>query len=817
MWKLPFRTMKARLLWSVLLVAVVELPVQAASQKSEAISLFADEEATGSVVALDVDSQSRVWVAGYGASDLGKEKSRGRIAIIDSGGRAVKSEGDSCFASLEFVPTGICVAGNRIYVSSRTAVWLLDDKDANLSADGAPKQLLSGFGINESRDGVHGLTLGPDHRLYFAVGDAGFDVTGPDGTKIQSATGAIVRCELDGSKAVILATGFRNPRDVAVNSLGQVFCTDHELDGGSGVRVCRVFERGDYGWRGRPEPKFYQLVEPGHPPASRPTKFGVVPSRRTIETGTPGGICVLDNVRQGEQCLYHCNDLTRRIEVFGDLGSLHSGKGLTREKDSLFHPVDICIARGGYLIIGDRSESVNVDGSETTSVKGRIFRLEGRYSMSPFQPNRKRTVADVAINDLWSPNLATQFVARETLIAEGERALPELRYSFEQAQVGESVKYMVPRLAWVLDRIGGEGRDLVKDLIDKYEYTAIVVSVLRRHSDDPEIRKLLYQRCMSVAQRSQKSHNDIPAEIARELYLFLAEIPGDEAIPYIGELAKAHGEFQIDSLRIAAAGREEKLKRYWAATQFPYEKRTGNRYADGDLMLREELINHFDESARMRRLRERMADNSGYWVIPAMQSLSVMPTGTAFELLVEEAVQTARHDPSAREYAVNVLKTNCSPDGLWSSLIRESDAHECGIAISNEERRSNRRKLVAVTHKLVMDPNHSADCEKGIALAFGAQLVELIGRLSTIAESEQSPSHVRLAAKQAIAHLNSDAVRQSEAATAENLVVSAWTPWELLLRSVMYAVALSVLVYIAVYFWIVRKRDLGSGRCRRTL
>ena len=47
---------------------------------------------------------------------------------------------------------------------------------------------------------MHGLALGPDGRVYFSIGDRGYNVLTPEGSRlVRPETGAVFRCERDGS------------------------------------------------------------------------------------------------------------------------------------------------------------------------------------------------------------------------------------------------------------------------------------------------------------------------------------------------------------------------------------------------------------------------------------------------------------------------------------------------------------------------------------------------------------------------------------------------------------------------------------------
>jgi quinoprotein glucose dehydrogenase len=110
----------------------------------------------------------------------------------------------------------------------------------------------TGFGVHIGVTGhdLHGLVVGPDGRLYFSVGDRGARVeTGAEGTIDLPDTGAVFRCELDGSGLEVYATGLRNPQELVFDAAGNLLTADNDTAGKDRARVIHIVEGGDYGWR----------------------------------------------------------------------------------------------------------------------------------------------------------------------------------------------------------------------------------------------------------------------------------------------------------------------------------------------------------------------------------------------------------------------------------------------------------------------------------------------------------------------------------------------------------------------------------------
>ena len=108
-----------------------------------------------------------------------------------------------------------------------------------------------GYGVHIALLGhdLHGLRIGPDGRLYFSVGDRGFDVKTESGRIAHAQSGAVLRCELDGSKLEMFHTGLRNPQELAFDEFGNLFTGDSGSGAGGEARFVQLVEGGDSGWR----------------------------------------------------------------------------------------------------------------------------------------------------------------------------------------------------------------------------------------------------------------------------------------------------------------------------------------------------------------------------------------------------------------------------------------------------------------------------------------------------------------------------------------------------------------------------------------
>ena len=176
-----------------------------------------------------------------------------KIVDSDSDGVADSSEifADGFDSILDGIASGVLTHNDKVYFTNIPSVWVLEDRDNDGFAE-TRDEMSTGYGVRFSLTGhdLHGLIIGPDGRLYFSCGDRGASVLTKEGKLLDIPDeGGVFRCELDGSKLELFATGLRNPQELAFDEFGNLFTGDNDSDQGDRERLVYVMEGSDSGWR----------------------------------------------------------------------------------------------------------------------------------------------------------------------------------------------------------------------------------------------------------------------------------------------------------------------------------------------------------------------------------------------------------------------------------------------------------------------------------------------------------------------------------------------------------------------------------------
>ena len=146
---------------------------------------------------------------------------------------------------------GVLVEDGTAWITNIPHLWIATDEDQDGRAE-SRRSAQRGFGVRIALRGhdMHGLARGPDGRIYFSIGDRGFYLQTSDGRLLHDAgSGAVFRCEADGSGLEVVHVGLRNPQELAFNEYGDLFTGDNNSDAGDRARIVQILPGGETGWR----------------------------------------------------------------------------------------------------------------------------------------------------------------------------------------------------------------------------------------------------------------------------------------------------------------------------------------------------------------------------------------------------------------------------------------------------------------------------------------------------------------------------------------------------------------------------------------
>ena len=207
-------------------------------------------------------SDKNSWIEDYNKDgsrdwrDLSEFKERVH-RIRDTDGDGLADESQILLEGFNTDPTwdiagGILYHEGDLVVGVPPGVYRLKDENGDGTID-RQIPISEGYNIHPAfgGHGISGVTMGPDGRFYWEVGDIGLSVVDRTGRRWSYPNqGAVLRANPDGSDFEVFATGIRNLQEFSFDEHGNLISVDNDGDHqGEFERVVYIPNGSDSGWR----------------------------------------------------------------------------------------------------------------------------------------------------------------------------------------------------------------------------------------------------------------------------------------------------------------------------------------------------------------------------------------------------------------------------------------------------------------------------------------------------------------------------------------------------------------------------------------
>ncbi|MBL9137092.1 MAG: HEAT repeat domain-containing protein [Verrucomicrobiales bacterium] len=414
----------------------------------ERLARIAEEVLDADLACRTVEDRERMLRGYFLENTPTLERMTDRLKVIFRGGDG-RSAGSQIYADgfsrlTDGLASGVLARGNEVWFANIPSLWRLRDTDGDGVAE-ARDALHQGFGVRVGFLGhdLHGLCFGPDGRLYFTVGDRGANVTTKEGRRLETPdSGAVFRCDPDGSNLEIFATGLRNPQELVFDDLGNLWTGDNNSDGGDQARWTYLVEGGDCGWHigwqflEGPRPRGPWNSEGMWRPESASRIGYIIPALANIGAG-PSGVTYgfgtgLPDEYNGR---FFMVDFRGGPSGIWNIGVRPKGAGYEVEeaKEFLWNalPTDVEVGPDGGLYWADWVQGWEKPG------KGRIYRV--------YEPKSARSSVAAETRELLGANLGLRDEA--TLAGLLGHADQRVRRRAQEALVGQGAVGVLQKVA----------------------------------------------------------------------------------------------------------------------------------------------------------------------------------------------------------------------------------------------------------------------------------------------------------------------------------------------------------------------------------
>lgn len=437
------------------------------------VTLFAREPMVRNPCAITFDTSGRLCV-GMGPqyrNPTPETPGDSVFILIDSDGDG-RADQRKLFATGLNAIQGLAWKGDRLYIANAPDLTVARDLDGDDEAD---EYLRLYTDLGNLEHGLHGLSFGPDGKLYMSKGNSKglssppdriapaafrelWGVTLPEGTPdfpqpVETdkggyqknyhdprddwgLNGGVLRCAPNGENLEIISRGFRNPWDIAYDDGFDWLGTDNDQT--QGDKFFSPFYAANFGWG---HPWSYAWKGDDHLP-SAPSSGPLFEGSGTGVTfySVPGypekyrGVFLVNDWLRREVYIYRPEwqgALLRpdrdQLEIFAHADG---GRAMQKSGGRSFDPVDIEIGPDGGVYISSWGRQYGLELRDGEMVnEGRIYRIKPKR-FEPAQRDRLPSIGSRTqtqlIAGLGSPLPARRSEAQDELLRRGKPfAIPQ--------------------------------------------------------------------------------------------------------------------------------------------------------------------------------------------------------------------------------------------------------------------------------------------------------------------------------------------------------------------------------------------------------
>ena len=221
-----------------------------------AVEVVASEPDLVNPVSMTFDERGRIWVTEsleYPRREPGP--GRDRVKVLEDTDGDGRADEFTIFADGLNIPSGIAVGHGGVWVANAPDILFYPNADGDLTPDGPPEVVVTGFGRDDTHELPNSLTWGPDGWLYGWNG-----VFNPSrveqGGKTHEFTCAIFRIDPKTRKFELFCEGTSNPWGIAIDPEGSLFASACVID-----HLWHLVETGYYHRQGGPYPPYTWKIE----------------------------------------------------------------------------------------------------------------------------------------------------------------------------------------------------------------------------------------------------------------------------------------------------------------------------------------------------------------------------------------------------------------------------------------------------------------------------------------------------------------------------------------------------------------------------